>query len=108
MSGSGMFGVSCEVYRAAKHLDWVLIERELVFRELGLENVIKGYSKVLSREPIERPREITEYEIPEVPEDFHDLEIGGADWMRFWKVYPEKQDEMLEWRKSKEEGRRML
>ena len=108
MSGSGMFGVSCEVYRAAKHLDWTLIERELVFRELGLENVIKGYSKVLNREPIERPREITEYEIPEVAEDFHDLEIGGADWMRFWKVYPEKQDEMLEWRKSKEEGRRML
>ena len=108
MSGSGMFAVACEVYRAAKHLDWVLIEKEQVFRELGLENVIKGYSKVLNREPIERPREITEYEIPEVAEDFHDLEIGGADWMRFWKVNPEKQDEMLEWRKSKEEGRRML
>jgi len=108
MAGSGMVGVAAEAYRASKRLDWWLIEEKQEFRELALENVIRGYSKVVNREPIERPPQIADYEPEPLPEDFHELEPGGSDWIRFWKVHPEAQGQMLEWQKSKREGEGMI
>lgn len=108
MAGSGMAAVAAEAYRKSKRLDWWLIEERQEFRELALENVIKGYSKVVNREPIERPPQIAEYEPEPISEDFHELEPGGSDWMRFWKVHPEVQGQMLEWQKSKREGKETL
>lgn len=102
MAGSGMVAVACEVYRKAKHLDWYLIEQKASFRELALENVIRGYSKVVNREPIEGRVELT-YELPSLTSDFHELEVGSEDWSRFWKEHPEQQDEMLTWRKEGEQ-----
>lgn len=114
MCGSGMLGVAAEEYRASKRLDWFMIEEKQTFRELALENVIRGYNKIVNREPVERsPKEqdrsmITDYEVAPVSEDFHSLEPGSHDWMRHWKQYPEHQDLMLEWKKSKELGETFL
>jgi hypothetical protein len=99
MAGSGMCAVACEVYRKAKYLDWHLIEEKRSFRELALENVIKGYYKIVNREPIEVRPELV-FELPPLTEDFKELEPGSADWSRFWKEHPEQQEEMLTWRKE--------
>lgn len=114
MCGSGMVAVAAEEYRASKRLDWFMIEEKQVFRELALENVIRGYNKIVNREPVERTKKeqdrsmITDYEVAPISEDFHSLEPGSHDWMRFWKTYPEQQDLMLEWKKSKEQGETYL
>jgi hypothetical protein len=107
MCGSGMAAVAAEAYRASKKLDWWMIEEKQSFRELALENVIKGYSQIINKEPIDRPVEqvqITEYEEAPLTEDFRTLRPGSSDWMRMWKSHPEQQDDMLAWKKSQELG----
>lgn len=110
MCGSGMLGVAAEEYRTAKRLDWRMIEKSQTFRELALENVIRGYGGIVSkeREPIDRPRSEVGHQydnsVLPVAEDFHSLQPGTPDWMRFWKAHPEQQDLMLEWKKSQELG----
>lgn len=101
MCGSGMFAVACEVYQVAKKLNWWGIEEKRAFRELALENVIKGYSKIINREPIEK--EYVSHSNPDpLPEDFKELEPGTDRWKKYWDAHPEKQEEMLTWRKEKE------
>jgi len=98
MAGSGMTGVACEVLNATHKLDWVLIEKEKEFRDLAIMNLVKGYHNLIT-EPTQ-PR--ASYELPPLPEDFRELEPGSSDWKRYWKAHPEKQGEMLEWKKEKE------
>jgi len=106
MAGSGMAAVAAEEYRASKRLDWWLIEEKQSFRELALENVIRGYNKVINREPIDSSALGHQYDTFEgtVAEDFHELEPGSQEWMIFWKAHPEAQEQMLEWKKSQELG----
>ena len=33
-----------------------------------------------------------------LPLDFRELDPGTSRWMSYWKVYPEKQEEMLKWK----------
>jgi hypothetical protein len=37
-------------------------------------------------------------------ENWKKFEIGSIDWMRFWREHPESQDEMLEFKKDKQNG----
>jgi len=98
MCGSGMFGVAAEMSREGKKLDWWMIEGKPHFRTLALSNVIKGYSDVCNREPIQKQPDLG---VPEVPEDFRTLEPGSEMWTRYWREHPEKQEEMLEWKMSR-------
>lgn len=105
MCGSGMTAVAAEEYRASKRLDWYMIEEKQSFRELALENVIRGYNQVVNKEPIDRSALGHQYDdFGAVPEDFHELKPGGPEWMSFWKAHPESQDQMLEWKKSQDQG----
>ena len=35
-----------------------------------------------------------------LPLDFRELEFRSYEWRRYWKLYPEKQEEMLEWKRK--------
>ncbi|MCW4027940.1 MAG: ParB N-terminal domain-containing protein [Candidatus Bathyarchaeota archaeon] len=100
MSGSGMFGVACESLRTELALDWYQIEEDEDFRTLGIYNLTRGYGEITGYGELElitaKP-----YEAPEIPEDFKEIKVGSEDWKRYWKAHPEKQGEMLEWRKKK-------
>ncbi len=116
MTGSGMAGVACEVYRPSLKLDWWLIEQDPVFRALALTNTLKGYDKIVNREPIDpafagkkkgkktiTAEELEAYKPPPLPEDFKTLSPGSNEWKRYWKqADATTQDSMLEWRKGKE------
>jgi ParB/RepB/Spo0J family partition protein len=106
MAGSGMMAVAAEEYRASKRLDWWLIEEKQSFRELALENIIRGYNKVVNREPIDQSALGHQYDgfSELISEDFHVLEPGSSEWMKFWKAHPEAQEQMLDWKKSQELG----
>ena len=101
MCGSGMAAVAAETYSLSKKLDWWMIEEKQSFRELALENVIKGYSKVINREPIKQDF-IGHSDLESLPQDFRELSPGTDEWGRYWKERPDKQDEMLEWKKEQE------
>lgn len=100
-----MAAVAAEVYRVSKKLDWHLIEKSQTFRDLALMNVIRGYSDLVSKaiEPTDgAPQAGKQYDhlLDAQPEDFHDFTPGSPEWMTFWKSHPERQEEMLEWKKT--------
>lgn len=42
------------------------------------------------------------FQLPFLPDDFRELIPGSNLWIRFWKKYPDRQDDMLIWKKDKE------
>ncbi|KKL75241.1 hypothetical protein LCGC14_2056890, partial [marine sediment metagenome] len=52
MAGSCMSAVACEVFIHSHRLDWLMIEKDQEFRDLGLTNIVKGYHGVVNKEPI--------------------------------------------------------
>ena len=99
MAGSGMFGVAAETYRTTKKLDWWMIEEKTNFRTLAVSNIVKGYSDVVNREPIQVV-DTTYSDNHPIPQDFKELDPGTDLWKRYWDTNKDKQEEMLEWRKS--------
>lgn len=104
MCGSGMCGLAAEVLRQSYHLDWTMIECHEPFRQLALTNVVKGYYQVITvpreREPVVPLTTPYTDEHP-LPEDFKELDPGSEMWKRFWRAHPEKQNEMLAFRKER-------
>lgn len=104
MCGSGMVGIACEVMRVTHQFEWLMIEEKEEFIRLTIANLVKGYSNLVSS-PIER--RITQDFEEELPEDFRDISVGTEKgdelWMMYWKEHPEKQEEMLKWKKEQEE-----
>tara|TARA_Y100000310_G_scaffold26438_1_gene25194 strand:- start:357 stop:716 length:360 start_codon:yes stop_codon:yes gene_type:complete len=41
---------------------------------------------------------------PEVADDFHELEPGTSDWIKYWRAHPEDQDEMMEFAQALKEA----
>ena len=107
MAGSGMVGVAAEVYRVSKKLDWHLIEKSQTFRDLALMNVIRGYSDLVSKPEAEVESVVgKQYDhlLAVSHEDFHEFTPGSPEWMSFWKAHPERQEEMLDWKKEHDLG----
>ncbi len=104
MCGSGMFGVACEVMRVTHQFEWLMIEEKEEFVRLSIANLVKSYSNI-TRAPIER--RITASDDMEVPEDFREISVGtekgDKQWIAYWKQHPERQEEMLEWKKKQKE-----
>lgn len=50
MSGSGAAGLAADALTKAYKLDWHLVERKKIFYDLGLTNLLKGYSVVANEE----------------------------------------------------------
>jgi len=40
------------------------------------------------------------YALKPLPDDFRRIDPGSNDWIRFWKKFPEKQEEMLRWKRG--------
>lgn len=97
MCGSGMTGVACEVHRGGLQLDFLCIEEKAEFRRLAVINITQGYSKLVSR-PVDVG---VSFDLPPIPKDFKELEVGSDMWVRFWNEYPDKQTEMLAWKKER-------
>ncbi len=89
MCGSGMVGVAADVLKTTHKLDWFLIEKELPFRELALENCLTGYSQLLN--PSAADNSLTR------TLDFQAFTPGSTEWKEYWKTNPDKQKEMTEW-----------
>jgi len=103
MCGSGMMGVAAEALEPSHKLKWEMIEMSPDFRRLSIVNVVDGYSNITQRKEPETPLE-TSYtdRLDETTEgDFKNLQIGSEEWKHYWNKYPEKQEEMLSWRKEK-------
>jgi hypothetical protein len=99
MAGSGMLGVACESICRSKPLDWLMIEQHEAFRNLQIFNLHEGYDSI-----IQAPDE-TELSPEQAIEvigavDYKTLTPGTKAWTYFWNNNPDKQDEMLEWRKK--------
>jgi hypothetical protein len=89
MCGSGTSGVAARSLDKELALDWWLVEREKSFRDLAVFNLARGYEFLIND---------TSTSAEPLPEDFHELEPGSAEWRRYWEAHPEEQPEMLEWR----------
>lgn len=107
MAGSGMAGVAADALITTHHLDWYLIELDEDYRNLAITNLLKGYWAIDDKErPLASPDQpisfVDTYEPKELPDDFKELEPGSADWTRYWRLHPEKQEAMLAWKKERE------
>ena len=73
------------------------------FRRLSIVNVVDGYSNITQRKEPEPPLEtpFVDKLDKSVEGDFKNLSIGSEEWKHYWNKYPEKQEEMLSWRKEK-------
>lgn len=102
MCGSGMMGVAAEALEPSLKLNWEMIEEIPDFRRLSIINVVEGFSNITQRKEPEVPLE-TPYsdKLDKIVEgDFRKLEVGSTEWKYYWNQYPEKQEEMLSWRKK--------
>ncbi len=43
----------------------------------------------------------SEFGMRRLPRDFRELEPGTYRWKSYWKMYPEKQEEMLRWKEGR-------
>jgi len=104
MCGSGMMGVAAEALSPSHKLKWEMIEVNSDFRRLSILNVVDGFSSITQRkeppEPLETPY-VDRLDRLVKEEDFKSFEIGSEEWKHYWNNYPEKQEEMLSWRKEK-------
>lgn len=98
MAGSGMAAVACDALKQTLQLDWTIVEQEERFRNLALYNLYQGYFKIVDDTEGEDPED-KDYEI--VEDDFRKFEPGSQEWMNYWRLNPHKQDEMLEFRRTK-------
>lgn len=99
MCGSGMSAVAIETLRHTHQLEWLLIDEDQDYTNLALANVTKGYGKVITEaKMVEGKEPPPQVEVPDLPEDYRDIEPGTKLWARYWKEFPEKQDEMLKWK----------
>lgn len=96
MAGSCMAGVACDALKQTHQLDWLMIEREQSFRDLGVFNLNKGYWAITDDVSGEDPEAI------EPEEDFKLMSPGSSEWMNFWRLHPEKQNEMLAFKTKKD------
>lgn len=73
-----------------------------------LEELLKGVSphqleKTSIQTRTSRSSHISEakvsFNIKPLPNTYKVIRIGSYDWIRYWKVHPEQQEEMLEWKK---------
>jgi hypothetical protein len=87
-----MSGVAADSLKRDFQLDWLMIEKEESYRNLGIFNLNKGYWAITDDVSGDDP----EAETPD--QDFKLLEPGSQDWMNFWRLHPEKQTEMLSFR----------
>ena len=103
MCGSGMMGVAAEALEPSHKLKWEMIEMSPDFRRLSIVNVVDGYSNITQRKEPEPPLETpyTNKLDGMIDGDFKSLDIGSTEWKHYWNKYPEKQEEMLSWRKEK-------
>ena len=99
MSGGGMVGVAAESLQSELQLYWIMIEKERMFRDLGVLNVLKGLEEVLASEAkasTGAPDEDDTYPPP-----------GSPQWKALWiNASDEEQEAMLAWRRMKGETRR--
>ena len=100
MAGSGMSGVACESLREKLSLDWWMIEQDSDYRNLSLMNLIKGYESLVSKK--EEPSQAEANCPAPGTEEFQSIQIGSAEWIRFWKLNKPKQELMLAWKRSQE------
>jgi len=98
MAGSCMAGVACDALKQTLELDWLLLEKEEAFRNLGLFNLYQGYWKIIDDIEGDDPDD-KESEIPDV--DFRKLEPNSPEWMNYWRLNPHKQNEMLAFKNKK-------
>jgi len=104
MCGSGMMGVAAEALEPSHKLKWEMIEMSPDFRRLSIVNVVDGYSNITQRKEPEAPLETPSLDkLDQVTEggDFKNFQIGSEEWKHYWNKFPEKQEEMLSWRKEK-------
>lgn len=92
MSGSGMLAVACDKLLPTHHLDWTINEMSEPFRNVGLRNLWLGYDEIVGDQ--------TEPEEPTKP-DFTTMLPGTKQWIDHWKKFPEDQEAMLEFAKTK-------
>ena len=110
MAGSGMMGVAAEDVRESLALDWWNIEVDSDYRNLQLFNLNKGFDVITKKEKEKKEEEpepqVVEYrDPPPITGDFQTLTPGTPKWTEFWEANPDKQEEMLEWRKQQKNGR---
>jgi len=101
MAGSGMAGVAAESLRDKLSLDWWMIETDSDYRNLSLMNLIKGYESIVSKK--EAPPTEVDADCPAPgTEEFQAIQIGSAEWIRYWKLNKPKQAAMMAWKRSQE------
>ena len=102
MAGSGMFAVAAESLRKVLSLDWYQIEEDEDYLVTQLWNLNLGYSGVLGdKGQIEESGSSQiQRDLPEIPSDYKTITPGTDDWRAFWMANPDKQGEMLEWKKT--------
>lgn len=115
MAGSGMFAVAAESLRKALRLNWYQIEKDQDYLTTQLWNLSLGYHGVLGQKDPEESQSGPSFTPPPrgpasanpqaqllaPPEDFRTLTPGTEMWKLCWEsASPEKQTEMLEWKKS--------
>lgn len=86
MAGSGMFGVAAESLKASHSLDYVLVEKEKVFSDLIVRNLLKGYKRIVGEIDVDLDEDETNFRI--VPP-------GSAKWKEIWSKHPELRKEMV-------------
>jgi 16S rRNA G966 N2-methylase RsmD len=97
MSGSGMLGVAADVLKHTHALDWRIIEEQEDFYNLGIMNIVKGYSRVVGA--VGTPDSL------KMAESFEELEPRSEEWTRFWTNNVSKRGAMLKhWRSNDPEG----
>ena len=105
MAGSGMMAVAAESLRNVLRLDWYQIEKDEDFLVTQLWNLQLGYHGVLGDKgqtvaPSASGKVTAERSTPALPEDFRELTPGTDQWRQYWAANEDKQEEMLEYKKS--------
>lgn len=118
MAGSGVTGVAAEVIQQEFPIEFLLVEKEPVYRDNAILNMTRGFSELCNdrADPDLSTEEETaaekavrkadtyleNHKPPELPDDFRELTPGTDKWKRYWREHPEQQEAMLAWKKEGE------
>jgi ParB/RepB/Spo0J family partition protein len=94
MAGSGMAGVAADSLRTDLALDWTLVEKSEDFRLLSIFNCNRGYWQLVDDLSGDDP------DVVPTDEDFRKITPGTKEWVNYWRLHPEKQNEMIEFRRT--------